>query len=67
MSLPDRLTDNPGFRTSQCALCRHYNGDATCAAFPDRIPREILSNQHDHRQPYPGDGGIRFEPVSEDQ
>jgi hypothetical protein len=33
---------------------------AYCAAFPDRIPREIFPGQHDHREPHPGDNGIRF-------
>jgi hypothetical protein len=32
-----------------------------CAAFPDRIPHEVFPGQFDHRQPYPGDNGIRFE------
>jgi hypothetical protein len=56
---------------SQCSHCRHKLADRTCRAFVDGIPGAILLNLHDHRNPYPGDGGIRFEekeagePVSE--
>lgn len=32
-----------------------------CDAFPERVPREIYTGQFDHREPYPGDNGIRFE------
>ena len=49
---------------SQCIRCRWWKAGLppTCAAFPQAIPDVMLRNQHDHRQPYPGDKGIRFEP-----
>jgi hypothetical protein len=49
-----------------CDLCKHLHSGShppTCAAYPDRIPLEIRLMQVDHREPYPGDHGIRFEPV----
>lgn len=52
---------------SQCANCKHYSGNARCNAFQDSIPDAILTNEHDHRQPYPGDNGIQFEPIDDAQ
>ena len=53
---------------SQCAFCRHLTRPVArgwpCAAFPKGVPDQIYSNKHDHREPYPGDGGIRWEPAS---
>lgn len=48
---------------SQCAFCKHADSEGGCKAFGEKIPDVILLNQFDHREPYEGDNGIRFEPV----
>jgi len=50
-------------QSNQCIECVHYRGMITCDAFPDRIPEAVITGEHDHREPYPGDNGVRFEPV----
>lgn len=45
----------------QCLLCIHYRGEAECTAYPDGIPYEVISGDHDHTKPYKDDHGIRFE------
>jgi hypothetical protein len=48
---------------SQCQFCVHKSrGRSACLAFPGDIPLVILTNEHDHHVPYPGDCGIRFTP-----
>jgi hypothetical protein len=56
----------PPWLSRVCTPCRHFRPrqGRTCAAFParDSIPMPIWLGEHDHRTPYPGDHGIRFEP-----
>ena len=57
----------------QCIACRHLRSEPDptrtskvvwrCGAFPNRIPRQMIQNLHDHREPYPGDNGVRWESV----
>ena len=39
-----------------------YIGGHRCKAFK-RIPVEIWNGEHAHIEPYPGDNGVRFEPI----
>lgn len=48
-------------QSDQCIECTHYLGALTCKAFPDGIPLEITTGRHNHRKPFPGDNGIRYE------
>ena len=49
--------------SDQCAICKHHLGLQQCKAFPMRIPQRIYSGEHDHREPFQGDNGIRWEPL----
>ena len=51
----------------QCASCKNYLNDNKCKAYPDGIPGVILTVKFDHTKPYPGDNGIRFEPIESER
>jgi hypothetical protein len=57
-----RWWDDPKARDVSCNRCANYLGFAKCRAFPERIPRELLTVEVRHALPYPGDGGYLFTP-----
>lgn len=53
-------------RLSSCSHCANKHPDMpTCRAFPEGIPMPLLDGERDHRAPYPGDFGIRYQPNPE--
>lgn len=50
--------------TTMCNSCIHEAlevGTLKCKAFPNGVPDAIATGSRDHRKPYRGDGGFRFE------
>lgn len=48
-----------------CVFCQHFLEDdpeRECLAFRE-IPNDIMDGKCDHTEPYPGDGGYRFQLV----
>lgn len=56
----------------QCATCKHFDSSRYignfCTAFPDGdgIPLAIITGEFDHKEPFPGDHGIQFEPIDDE-
>jgi len=50
---------------SVCSSCKHWKPPSgrTCDAFPYGVPDDIRMGKNKHDKPYPGDHGIRFEPI----
>ena len=52
-----------------CPYCKNLTEDLTaegrrtCTAFPGGIPDAINAGENHHIEPFPGDGGIRFDPI----
>ena len=66
------VSDGSGIAVTNENLCQHcrwydhaHPGLGRCKAFPNHIPVAILTNEFDHTEPFPGDHGIRFEPIDE--
>ncbi len=59
------IVGNPNdLKVSQCTFCAHRSPDGTrCKAFPAGIPIELMHNEHDHRLEFPGDNGVRYQPI----
>lgn len=56
------LGEMPVDMSVQCATCQHKGANLSCDAY-EVIPDAILFGKHNHRKPFPGDNGIRFEPI----
>jgi hypothetical protein len=52
-----------------CLDCKHFRPDVgrACAAFPEKIPDIVWLKGDPHTGPIPGDHGIRFEPIKQEQ
>ena len=52
-----------------CFSCLHWhlNEERTCNAFPRGIPEVIWVGENDHKAPFIGDRGIRFEELTPQQ
>ena len=53
-----------------CLKCKHFINDNEigfrCSAYLDGIPDVFITSLLDHTDEYPGDNGIRFEPIKKE-
>lgn len=60
------------YNKSLCQFCKYYRLDEDsrkCDAFPDGIPVALYAAEmeYDHHEPYPGDNGIQFERLHDEE
>lgn len=68
--IPEMMLDGPSPfppDDSVCTDCIHWDFGCACDAFPNGIPDDMWLGKNDHREPYPGDNGIQFEPLPEQE
>jgi len=57
------------FNKPICYECINFFGmdgdEFICKAYPKGIPEKIITGEHDHTKPFPGDNGIQFEPIED--
>jgi len=57
------LSDTPsGQVLTPCSQCTRWRGFGICDAFPDGVPLPIIVGDNLHTEPFPGDGGLLFNP-----
>ncbi len=59
-----KFDKNGNYTPSGCNYCTHFNGRATCEAFKDGIPIDIINGDIEHFKPIRGQKNkITFERI----
>ena len=52
-------------KENNCLICNNLLVYPNCKAFPNGIPKKILTGEYDHTKSVDGDNGIVFEPIGD--